>query len=199
MTITRRRRSGTRTRFSIGCSRSSKGSSRSRDAALAAARSSQVGAQLRPGLVRGGLPEVVEGPAAGDRGCAARVRRATALDRRDAAGNAGTGAAPPQGCDSWGADRRGEPKALYKANRRFKRRMRWLKRKAYNVARSVLRKAATSSTCGSKVGDTSGVSPVLAGTPESTKISHETAVVTAPVMAGNNSPPPQWPTRTTGV
>jgi len=77
--------------------------------------------------------------------------------------------------------------------------MRWLKRKAYNVARSVLRKAATSSTCGSKVGDTSGVSPVLAGTPESTKISHETAVVTAPVMAGNNSPPPQWPTRTTGV
>jgi hypothetical protein len=41
----------------------------------------------------------------------------------------------------WGADRRGEPKALYKANCRFKRRMRWLKRKAYNDARSVLRKA----------------------------------------------------------
>jgi hypothetical protein len=41
----------------------------------------------------------------------------------------------------WGADRRGEAKALYKANRRFKRRMRWLKRKAYNDARSVLRKA----------------------------------------------------------
>jgi hypothetical protein len=41
----------------------------------------------------------------------------------------------------WGADRRGEPKALYRANRRFKRRMRWLKRKAYNDARSVLRKA----------------------------------------------------------
>ncbi|MDP9232806.1 MAG: hypothetical protein M3O73_08585, partial [Actinomycetota bacterium] len=39
----------------------------------------------------------------------------------------------------WGADRRGEAKALYKANRRFKRRMRWLKRKAYNDARSVLR------------------------------------------------------------
>jgi hypothetical protein len=41
----------------------------------------------------------------------------------------------------WGADRRGEAKALYKANRRFKLRMRWLKRKAYNDARSVLRKA----------------------------------------------------------
>jgi hypothetical protein len=41
----------------------------------------------------------------------------------------------------WGADRPGEPKALYKANRRFKRRMRWLKRKAYNDARSVLCKA----------------------------------------------------------
>jgi hypothetical protein len=41
----------------------------------------------------------------------------------------------------WGADRRGGPKALYKANRRFKLRMRWLKRKAYNDARSVLRKA----------------------------------------------------------
>jgi len=41
----------------------------------------------------------------------------------------------------WGADRRGDPKALYKANRRFKLRMRWLKRKAYNDARSVLRKA----------------------------------------------------------
>jgi hypothetical protein len=35
----------------------------------------------------------------------------------------------------------GKPKALYKAHRRFKRRMRWLKRKAYNDARSVLRKA----------------------------------------------------------
>lgn len=35
----------------------------------------------------------------------------------------------------------GEPKALYKASRRFKRRMRWLKRKAYNDARSALRKA----------------------------------------------------------
>jgi len=41
----------------------------------------------------------------------------------------------------WGADRRAEAKALYKANRRFKLRMRWLKRKAYNDARSVLRKA----------------------------------------------------------
>jgi hypothetical protein len=41
----------------------------------------------------------------------------------------------------WGADRRGEAKALYKANRRFKRRMRFLKRKAYNDARSVLGKA----------------------------------------------------------
>jgi hypothetical protein len=41
----------------------------------------------------------------------------------------------------WGLGRRGEPKALYKANRRFKRRMRWLKRKAYNDARSVLLKA----------------------------------------------------------
>lgn len=41
----------------------------------------------------------------------------------------------------WGPDRRGEAKALYKANRRFKLRMRWLKRKAYNDARSVLRKA----------------------------------------------------------
>jgi hypothetical protein len=41
----------------------------------------------------------------------------------------------------WGADRRGEAKALYKANRRFKLRMRWLKRKAYNDARSVLRRA----------------------------------------------------------
>jgi hypothetical protein len=34
-----------------------------------------------------------------------------------------------------------EPKALYKANQRFKRRMRWLKRKAYNDARSALTKA----------------------------------------------------------
>jgi hypothetical protein len=34
-----------------------------------------------------------------------------------------------------------EAKALYKANRRFQRRMRWLKRKAYNDARSVLTKA----------------------------------------------------------
>ena len=34
-----------------------------------------------------------------------------------------------------------ETKALYKANRRFQRRMRWLKRKAYNDARSVLTKA----------------------------------------------------------
>jgi hypothetical protein len=41
----------------------------------------------------------------------------------------------------WGADRRGDPKALHKANRRFKPRMRWLKRKAYNDARSVLWKA----------------------------------------------------------
>jgi hypothetical protein len=31
-----------------------------------------------------------------------------------------------------------EAKALYKANRRFQRRMRWLKRKAYNDARAVL-------------------------------------------------------------
>ena len=41
----------------------------------------------------------------------------------------------------WGIDGRGDPKALYKANRRFKRRMRWLKRKAYNDARSLLRKS----------------------------------------------------------
>lgn len=34
-----------------------------------------------------------------------------------------------------------EAKALYKANRRFQRRMRWLKRKAYNDARAVLTKA----------------------------------------------------------
>jgi hypothetical protein len=34
----------------------------------------------------------------------------------------------------WGADRRGEAKTLYKASRRFKLRMRWLKRKAYNDA-----------------------------------------------------------------
>jgi hypothetical protein len=34
-----------------------------------------------------------------------------------------------------------EAKALYKANRRFQRRMRWLKRKVYNDARSVLTKA----------------------------------------------------------
>jgi hypothetical protein len=34
-----------------------------------------------------------------------------------------------------------EPKALYKANGRFQRRMRWLKRKAYNDARAVLTKA----------------------------------------------------------
>jgi hypothetical protein len=34
-----------------------------------------------------------------------------------------------------------EPKALYKANQRFKKRMRWLKRQAYNDARSVLTKA----------------------------------------------------------
>ena len=46
----------------------------------------------------------------------------------------------------WGADRRGEAKALYKANRRFKLRMRWLKRKAYNDARSVLLRRVTSST-----------------------------------------------------
>ena len=52
--------------------------------------------------------------------------------------------------------------------------------------------------CARKGGGASGVSPVLAGTPESTKISRETAVVTAPVMAGNSSPPPLWPTRTIG-
>jgi hypothetical protein len=34
-----------------------------------------------------------------------------------------------------------EPKALHKANARFQRRMRWLKRKAYNDARAVLTKA----------------------------------------------------------
>jgi TolA-binding protein len=34
-----------------------------------------------------------------------------------------------------------EPKALHKANGRFQRRMRWLKRKAYNDARAVLTKA----------------------------------------------------------
>jgi hypothetical protein len=45
----------------------------------------------------------------------------------------------------WGADRRGEAKALYKAKCRFKLRMRWLKRKAYNDARSVLRKAGCES------------------------------------------------------
>jgi hypothetical protein len=39
----------------------------------------------------------------------------------------------------WGADRRGE--SALQANRRFKRRVRWVKRKAYNDARSVLRKA----------------------------------------------------------
>jgi hypothetical protein len=39
-----------------------------------------------------------------------------------------------------GADRRGEAKALYKANRRFKLRMRWLKQGLHD-ARSVLRKA----------------------------------------------------------
>ena len=32
-----------------------------------------------------------------------------------------------------------DPKALYKANRRFKRRLRWLKRQAYNDARAALR------------------------------------------------------------
>jgi hypothetical protein len=48
----------------------------------------------------------------------------------------------------WGADRRGEPKALSKANRRFKRRMRWLKRKAYNdAARSCERRATSSTGC----------------------------------------------------
>ena len=33
-----------------------------------------------------------------------------------------------------------DPKALHKANRRFKRRLRWLKRQAYNDARAALRK-----------------------------------------------------------
>ena len=33
---------------------------------------------------------------------------------------------------------RGDPKALHKANRRFKARMRWAKRKAYNAGRSAL-------------------------------------------------------------
>src|SRR6266566_4846249 len=49
---------------------------------------------------------------------------------------------------------------------------------------------------GWRAAGTGGVSPLLAGTPESTKISRETAGVTAPVMAGNSSPPPLWPTRT---
>ena len=43
----------------------------------------------------------------------------------------------PWACDG---SREVEPKALYKANRRFKRRMRWLKRKAYNDARAALSK-----------------------------------------------------------
>jgi hypothetical protein len=37
--------------------------------------------------------------------------------------------------------RRIDPRALYKANRRFRKRMRWLKRKAYNDARAVLTKS----------------------------------------------------------
>jgi hypothetical protein len=37
--------------------------------------------------------------------------------------------------------RRGDPKALYKANRRFKARLRWIKRKAYNAGRSALLKS----------------------------------------------------------
>jgi hypothetical protein len=45
----------------------------------------------------------------------------------------------------WGADRRGEAKALYKANRRFKRRMRWVKRKAYNDAARCSGRPGTSS------------------------------------------------------
>jgi hypothetical protein len=47
-----------------------------------------------------------------------------------------------------------EPKALYKANGRFQRRMRWLKRKAYNDARSVLTKAGY---------EYKGLPPVLVG------------------------------------
>ncbi|MFO7572723.1 MAG: hypothetical protein R6W48_09025 [Gaiellaceae bacterium] len=37
--------------------------------------------------------------------------------------------------------RRGDPKALHKANRRFKGRLRWIKRKAYNAGRSALLKS----------------------------------------------------------
>lgn len=37
--------------------------------------------------------------------------------------------------------RRGDPKALHKANRRFKPRLRWVKRKAYNAGRSALLKS----------------------------------------------------------
>jgi hypothetical protein len=37
--------------------------------------------------------------------------------------------------------RRGDPKALHKANRRFKARLRWIKRKAYNGGRSALLKS----------------------------------------------------------
>jgi hypothetical protein len=37
--------------------------------------------------------------------------------------------------------RRGDPKALHKANRRFKARLRWIKRKAYNAGRSALLKS----------------------------------------------------------
>lgn len=37
--------------------------------------------------------------------------------------------------------RRGDPKALHKANRRFKVRLRWIKRKAYNAGRAALLKS----------------------------------------------------------
>jgi hypothetical protein len=46
----------------------------------------------------------------------------------------------------WGADRRGEAKALYKANRRFKLRMRWLKRRLTTTPAQCCVKRGTSST-----------------------------------------------------
>ena len=98
------------------------------------------GAELRPAHVLGRVPEVV-----------ARSRRVTAEALREYGGLLLLTDVTLPGTDQerhrrnmaipWGADRRGEAKALYKANRRFKLRMRWLKRKAYNDARSVLRKA----------------------------------------------------------
>ena len=104
------------------------------------------GSALQPPLVQGGLAVLVT------RSTARRPRSAQGgvdhdhRHRRDPSGRwadgCGSSAGPPQlPAVGKGPTRVAEPRALYRANRRFKKRMRWVKRQAYNDGRAALRAA----------------------------------------------------------